>query len=71
MDVVFLLDAGYIVARMEISVALKPDDRRQEIMDILMEAGSASVEDLASRFSVSKMTIHRELDDLEQAGLLR
>ncbi len=36
-----------------------------------MEAGSASVEDMASRFSVSRMTIHRDLDDLEQAGLLR
>ncbi|TCP89442.1 DeoR family transcriptional regulator [Rhizobium sp. PP-CC-2G-626] len=57
--------------RMEIAVALKPDDRRQEIMDILMEAGSASVEDLSLRFSVSKMTVHRDLDDLEQAGLLR
>lgn len=50
---------------------MKPEDRRQEIMDILMEAGSASVEDLAGRFGVSKMTIHRDLDDLEQAGLLR
>src|SRR5690606_18881126 len=35
------------------------------------EAGSASVEDMANRFSVSRMTIHRDLDDLEQAGLLR
>jgi DeoR/GlpR family transcriptional regulator of sugar metabolism len=50
---------------------MKPDDRRQGIMDILMDAGSASVEDLAARFTVSKMTIHRDLDDLEQAGLLR
>ena len=49
---------------------MKPDDRRQGIMDILMDAGSASVEDLAARFTVSKMTIHRDLDDLEQAGLL-
>lgn len=36
-----------------------------------MEAGSASVEDMANRFGVSRMTIHRDLDDLEQAGLLR
>ena len=50
---------------------MKPDTRRQEIMDILMDSGSASVEDLASRFGVSKMTVHRDLDDLEQAGLLR
>jgi DeoR/GlpR family transcriptional regulator of sugar metabolism len=50
---------------------MKPEDRRQAIMDILLEMGSASVEDLASRFGVSKMTVHRDLDDLEQAGLLR
>jgi len=40
-------------------------------MEVLMEAGSASVEDLSVRFSVSKMTVHRDLDDLEKAGLLR
>ena len=40
-------------------------------MDVLMEAGTASVEDLSLRFGVSKMTVHRDLDDLEQAGLLR
>ena len=50
---------------------MKPEDRRQAIMDVLMEAGTASVEDLSLRFGVSKMTVHRDLDDLEQAGLLR
>lgn len=50
---------------------MKPEDRRQAIMDVLMEAGTASVEELALRFGVSKMTVHRDLDDLEQAGLLR
>ncbi|MCP8893868.1 DeoR/GlpR family DNA-binding transcription regulator [Shinella daejeonensis] len=50
---------------------MKPEERRRSIMDLLMEAGSASVEDMANRFGVSRMTIHRDLDDLEQAGLLR
>ncbi|MBD8554861.1 DeoR/GlpR transcriptional regulator [Rhizobium sp. CFBP 8762] len=50
---------------------MKPDNRRQGIMDLLMEAGNATIEDLSARFNVSKMTIHRDLDDLEQAGLLR
>ncbi|MEA3536472.1 DeoR/GlpR family DNA-binding transcription regulator [Rhizobium sp. CC-YZS058] len=50
---------------------MRPDERRQAIMDILMDQGSASVEDLAARFTVSKMTVHRDLDELEQAGLLR
>ncbi|AZO09785.1 MULTISPECIES: DeoR/GlpR family DNA-binding transcription regulator [unclassified Mesorhizobium] len=50
---------------------MKSDSRRQGIMDFLMDAGTASVEDLASRFSVSKMTVHRDLDELEESGFLR
>lgn len=50
---------------------MKPNDRRQMIMETLMESGLAAVDELALRFGVSKMTIHRDLDDLEQAGLLR
>lgn len=50
---------------------MKSDTRRQSIMDFLMEAGTASVDDLASRFGVSKMTVHRDLDDLEESGFLR
>lgn len=40
-------------------------------MDILVQTRVVDLEDLAARFVVSKMTIHRDLDDLEQAGLLR
>lgn len=50
---------------------MKLEDRRQEIVELLMEAGSASLDELARRFGVSKMTIHRDLDELEAAGLLR
>ena len=50
---------------------VKLDDRRQAIMDLLLERGSAGLDDLALRFDVSRMTIHRDLDDLEAAGLLR
>ncbi|TIX12600.1 MAG: DeoR/GlpR transcriptional regulator, partial [Mesorhizobium sp.] len=45
---------------------MKSDSRRQGVMDFLMEAGTASVEDLAARFGVSKMTVHRDLDELEE-----
>ncbi len=38
---------------------------------MLVRDGSVVLEALAERFSVSKMTIHRDLDDLEQAGILR
>ncbi|MBP7002628.1 DeoR/GlpR family DNA-binding transcription regulator [Amaricoccus sp.] len=45
--------------------------RRQAIMEALIEAGSATVDDLSARFAVSRMTIHRDLDELEAGGLLR
>jgi len=50
---------------------MKVDGRRQGILDLLMEAGAATVDDLSARFDVSRMTIHRDLDQLEQEGLLR
>jgi DeoR/GlpR family transcriptional regulator of sugar metabolism len=50
---------------------VKRDDRRQAIIDLLVEHRAIDLEDLAARFAVSRMTIHRDLDDLEQAGLLR
>ncbi len=50
---------------------MRRDDRRQAIMDFLVEARAVDLDDLAERFAVSRMTIHRDLDDLEQAGLLR
>lgn len=40
-------------------------------MALLMEKGAASVEELSGRFGVSKMTVHRDLDELEAAGELR
>jgi DeoR/GlpR family transcriptional regulator of sugar metabolism len=40
-------------------------------MDFLMDVGSASVEDIADHFSVSKMTIHRDLSHLENDRMLR
>jgi DeoR/GlpR family transcriptional regulator of sugar metabolism len=56
---------------MEGTRAMKLNGRRQGIMDVLLAEGSATVEDLSARFGVSKMTIHRDLDDLEGDGLLR
>lgn len=50
---------------------MKLEDRRKAIVDLLVEHGSAELDDLAARFDVSRMTIHRDLDDLEAAGLLR
>ena len=50
---------------------MKPEDRRHEIVELLVEHGSTTLDELAGRFAVSKMTIHRDLDDLEADGLLR
>ena len=50
---------------------MKTEARRRSIIEHLMEVGSATVEDFASRYSVSKMTIHRDLDQLEIEGQLR
>jgi len=50
---------------------VKRDDRQQAIMDLLVTDGEVEMDALADRFAVSRMTIHRDLDDLEGAGLLR
>ncbi|MBI1172845.1 DeoR family transcriptional regulator [bacterium] len=50
---------------------MKREDRQQAIMDLLVEQHTVDLDDLAERFVVSRMTIHRDLDDLEAEGLLR
>lgn len=50
---------------------MKRDDRQQAIMDLLVSEGEVELDALSERFQVSRMTIHRDLDDLETAGLLR
>ena len=40
-------------------------------MDLLVEHRAVDLDALAEQFAVSKMTIHRDLDELEQAGVLR
>ncbi|MBB4066296.1 DeoR/GlpR family DNA-binding transcription regulator [Gellertiella hungarica] len=50
---------------------MKREDRRQAIMDLLVEQRMVELDALSERFGVSRMTIHRDLDDLEEAGMLR
>jgi DeoR/GlpR family transcriptional regulator of sugar metabolism len=49
----------------------KADQRRSDIIRILMESGSAQIKDLATTLGVSLMTIHRDLSDLHDQGLVR
>lgn len=50
---------------------MKREDRQQAIMDALVARGEVELDALSEHFAVSRMTIHRDLDDLETAGLLR
>jgi len=50
---------------------MKRADRKQAIMDLLVVDRVVDMDDLAQRFAVSKMTIHRDLDDLEATGVMR
>ncbi|MBX3570433.1 MAG: DeoR/GlpR transcriptional regulator [Rhizobiaceae bacterium] len=52
-------------------VSSKSERRRSEIIRVLMEAGTAQIKDLAARLNVSLMTIHRDLNDLQEQGLVR
>ncbi len=44
--------------------------RQKQILDVLLESGSATIEGLAERFDVSRMTIHRDAHALVQQGLI-
>lgn len=47
------------------------ENRRKLMFELIIRSGSAQVEDLASRFGVSRMTIHRDLDALAERGMVR
>ncbi len=48
-----------------------PQSRHEIITRAVMENGWVSVDELVERLDVSRMTIHRDLDELEDAGVLR
>lgn len=48
-----------------------PADRRRQILALLQEQGIVLISHLGERFDVSHMTIHRDLDQLEERGHLR
>jgi len=49
----------------------KQQARQRAIADAVMSEGSIRIEQLAERFEISLMTVHRDLDELESRGLLR
>lgn len=50
---------------------LRQVDRLDAIADFVLSTGTARIEELAEMFAVSSMTIHRDLDTLDQKGILR
>ncbi|MFH0520046.1 DeoR/GlpR family DNA-binding transcription regulator [Streptomyces sp. M41] len=47
------------------------EQRRQEILKYVVDHGETRIDELATRFDVSLMTMHRDLDDLAGRRLLR
>ncbi|WP_428668451.1 DeoR/GlpR family DNA-binding transcription regulator [Runella sp.] len=47
-----------------------PNQRREKILDLLKEDGSAKVVDLARLFKVTEVTIRQDLEKLESEGLI-
>jgi len=50
---------------------MTPSERRREIVNLVMAERTVQLDQLAEHFGVSRMTIHRDLDLLEERGLLR
>ena len=50
---------------------MKVEQRQKAIVSDVMGSGRVPIDTLVRRFGVSRMTIHRDLDDLERRGLVR
>ncbi len=46
------------------------ETRRSEIAEVVAAAGFARIDELAERFNVTPMTIHRDLDELDARGVI-
>jgi len=62
---------GTVEADSAMSRQSRQTDRRNAITEAVMAAGSIRITDLAERFDISTMTVHRDLDELASRGLLR
>ena len=51
-------------------MATLPNIRREKIIELLQEDGSAKVSDLAKIFKVTEVTVRQDLEKLEKRGLI-
>ncbi len=51
--------------------AVSPEERLSLVQDLINERGSVRIDELATDFGVSEMTIRRDLDELETLGAAR
>ncbi|RMC37580.1 DeoR/GlpR family DNA-binding transcription regulator [Paracoccus alkanivorans] len=47
---------------------MKARERRKDILELLLQRGTVLVEELVNRHEVSRMTVHRDLDELVEEG---
>lgn len=50
---------------------MRQAERQKAISETVMAHGAVRIEELAVRFRISQMTVHRDLDELQSRGLLR
>ena len=50
---------------------METQSRLDSILSLLMIANSTTIKDLTRKFKVSEMTIRRDIDQLEKAGMVR
>jgi DeoR family transcriptional regulator, deoxyribose operon repressor len=67
-------DAGPVMARaagLGYPVAMKRQSRLEAVLSAVIMDNSTTIKDLTRRFGLSEMTIRRDVETLEKAGLLR
>ncbi len=45
--------------------------RQEEVARLILDQGSATIAEIAAAFDVSLMTVHRDLNELAQQGVIR
>jgi DeoR/GlpR family transcriptional regulator of sugar metabolism len=51
--------------------AIDVKERQTKIADFILASGFVTVDELMEKFNISRMTVHRDLDDLERAQLIQ